>query len=114
MVLFSGARSNKDKGKSPVTPFPSEFLPPPPTPARRPRQRINVLVHQAEWHSQHRVPLPYPDTTLPHDWHLDPESIPVPTMPRSVRAHVEEVRHRWALLTPEQRPDPAYATDSPN
>ncbi|KAE8784888.1 hypothetical protein D1007_41506 [Hordeum vulgare] len=60
------------------------------------------------------MPLPYSGATLSHDWHLDPKSIPVPTTSRSARAHVEEVRHRQALLTSEQRHDPAYATDSPN
>ena len=71
-------------------------------------------MHQAEWHWQHRVPLPYPDATLPHDWHLDPERIPVPAAPRSARAHAEEVRRRRALLTPEQHAEPHYAVDSPN
>ena len=113
MGLFSSASGSKAKGKPPATPFPSEFLPPPPAP-RRQRQLVNVLVHQAEWHWQHRQPLPYPDVTLPHDWHLDPDRIPVPAAPQSARAHAKEVRHRRALLTPEQRRDPAYATDSPN
>ena len=61
----------------------------------------HVLLHQAEWHWHHRVPLPYPDVTLPHDWHLDPERIPVPAAPRTARAHAEEVRRRRALLTSE-------------
>ena len=115
MGLFSGASGSKAKGKSPATPFPSEFLLPPSAPAtRRQRQRVNVPVQQAEWHWQHRQPLPYPDVTLPHDWHLDPDRIPVPAAPRTARAHAEEVRRRRALLTPEQRLDKAYATDSPN
>ncbi|KAE8805819.1 hypothetical protein D1007_18168 [Hordeum vulgare] len=59
MGLFPGAGSSKAKGKSPVIPFPSEFLPPLPASARRPRQRVNVRVHQAESHWQHRVPLPW-------------------------------------------------------
>ena len=75
---------------------------------------MNVPVHQAEWHWQHRVPLPYPDITLPHDWHLDPNRIPVPAAPRSARTHPEELRRRRALLTPEQHGDEAYAYDSPN
>ena len=111
MGLFSGASGSK----APATPFPSEFLPPPPAPApRRQRQRVNVPVHQAEWHWQHRQPLPYPDVTLPHDWHLDPDRIPVPAVPRTARVHAEEVRRRRALLTPEQRREAAYASDSPN
>ncbi|KAE8795158.1 Pre-mRNA-processing factor 39 [Hordeum vulgare] len=126
MGLFSGADNSKAKGKSPVIPFPSEFLPPPPTAARqrvpsdllrvRPSQpqRVNVPVHQVEWHWQHRVPLPYPDATLSHDWHLDPERILVSAVPRSARAHTEEVRCQRALLTPEQRRDPSYATDLSN
>ena len=60
------------------------------------------------------MPLPYPDATLPHDWHLDPERIPVPVAPQTVRAHAEEVRRRRALLTPEQLAEPHYAVDSPN
>ena len=111
--LFSGASGSKAKGKSPAIPFPSEFLPPPPAP-RRQRQRVNVPVHQAEWHWQNRQPLSYADVTLPHDWHLDPDRIPVPAAPRSARAHAEEVRRRRALLTSEQRREAAYATDSPN
>ena len=71
-------------------------------------------MHQAEWHWHHRMPLPYPDVTLPHDWHLDPERIPVPAAPRTARTHAEEVRRRRALLTPEQRAEPQYAVDSPN
>ena len=111
MGLFSGASGSKAKGKSPATPF----LPPPLAPApRRQRQRVNVPVHQAEWHWQHRVPLPYPDATLPHDWHLDSDRIPVPAAPRSARAHAEEVRRRRVLLTPEQRRAAAYASDSPS
>ncbi|KAE8788655.1 Cytochrome P450 71C4 [Hordeum vulgare] len=113
MGLFSGAGSSKIKGKSPAIPFPSEFIPPPLAPARRPRQRVNVPVHQAEWHWQHRVPLPYPDATLPHDWHLEPERIPVSAAPWSAKAHAEEVRRWRALLTLKQRRDPVYATDAP-
>ena len=60
------------------------------------------------------MPLSYPDATLPHDWHLDPERIPVPAAPRTARAHAEEVRRRRALLTPEQRAEPHYVVDSPN
>ncbi|KAE8769603.1 hypothetical protein D1007_58787 [Hordeum vulgare] len=113
MGLFSGVGSNKAKGKSPAIPFSSEFLPPPLAPARRPRQRVNVPVHRAEWHWQHCVPLSYPDATLPHDCHLDLEMIPMPMPPRSARVHAEEVRRRRALLMPEQRRDLAYTTDSP-
>ena len=75
---------------------------------------MNVLVHQAKWHWRHRVPLLYPDVTLPHDWHLNPERIPVSAAPRSARAHAEEVQRRRAMLTPEQRREAAYASDSPN
>ena len=58
-------------------------------------------VHQAEWHWHHHMPLPYPDVTLPHDWYLDPERIPVPAAPRT-------------LLSEEQRADPHFTADSPN
>ena len=75
---------------------------------------MNVPVHQAEWHWRHRVLLPYPDVTLSHDWHLDPKRVPVPAAPRSARVHAKEVRRRRALLTPEQRRDQAYASDSSN
>ncbi|KAE8767653.1 Cytochrome P450 71C4 [Hordeum vulgare] len=111
---LSGADSSKDNSKSPAIPFPSEFLPLPSAPTRQSKQRINVPVHQAGWHWQHHVPLPYPDVTLSHDWHLDPERIPVPAVPRSARAHAEEVWRRRVLLTQEQRRGPAYAIDSPN
>ena len=67
MGLFSGVGSSKAKGKMPTIPFSPEFLLPTSAPAHRPRQRVNVQVHQAEWHWQHRVPLPYPDATLPND-----------------------------------------------
>ena len=63
MGLFFGASSSK----APAIPFPSEFLLLSPALARRQRVRMNVPVHQAEWHWQHRVPLPYPDATLPHN-----------------------------------------------
>ncbi|KAE8800569.1 Cytochrome P450 71C4 [Hordeum vulgare] len=89
MGLFFGARSSKAKGKSLANHFPWKFLPPLPTLARWPRQRINVPVHQAEWHWQYGMPLPYPDATLPNDWHLDPERIPLPAAPWSARAHAD-------------------------
>ncbi|KAE8809497.1 hypothetical protein D1007_13917 [Hordeum vulgare] len=59
-------------------------------------------------------PPPYPDVTLPLKWHLDLEKIPVPAVPRSMRAHAEEVRRRRKQLTPEQRGKPVYIADSPN
>ena len=58
-------------------------------------------MHQARWHSEHRVTLPYPDVTLPHGWHLDPERIPVPTVSWSTRVHLEVVTKRRRLLTTE-------------
>ena len=68
MGLFFGAgSSNKSKGKAPAVPFLVEFITPPPALACRQRQWVNVPVHQAGWHWRHRVPLPYPDVTLPHD-----------------------------------------------
>ncbi|XBJ12614.1 hypothetical protein VPH35_017105 [Triticum aestivum] len=63
---------------------------------------------------EYRQPLPYPDVTLPHHWHLDPQRIPVPAVPRSQRAHDDEVRRRRTQLTPEQRRLPEYTADSPN
>ncbi|KAE8786895.1 hypothetical protein D1007_39140 [Hordeum vulgare] len=99
-----------NKGKTPL--YPRAISPP--SSSHRPCQRVIVPVHQARWHWEHRVPLPYPDVTLPHDWHVDPKRIPVPAMPRSARVHVEEVSRRRRLLTTEQRRDPAYAADSPN
>ncbi|KAE8768112.1 cytochrome p450 71c4 [Hordeum vulgare] len=83
------------------------------TPAPSPRRRVGFPVHQAQWHWEQRVSLPYPDVTLPHDWHLDPKTIPVPVVPRSARVHAEEVSRRRRVLTPEQWQNPAYA-DSPN
>ena len=62
---------------------------------------------------EHRVPLPYPDVTLPHQVHLDPERIPVLAVPRFARLHAEEVSLRRRLLMPEQRQNHAYASDSP-
>ena len=56
----------------------------------------------------------YPDVTLPHRWHLDPQRIPVPAVPHTQRAHDDEVRRRRAQLTPEQCRLHEYATDSPN
>ncbi|KAE8814624.1 hypothetical protein D1007_08147 [Hordeum vulgare] len=99
-----------NKGKAPL--FPRAISPS--SSSRRPRQRVSVLVHQARWHWEHRMPLPYSDVTLPHDYHLDSERIPVPAVPRSARVHAEEVTKRWRLLMAEQRRDPTYAADSPN
>ncbi|KAE8799606.1 hypothetical protein D1007_24985 [Hordeum vulgare] len=90
-----------NKGKAPLSPRATS-----PPSFSQPRQRVSVLVHQARWHSEHRVALPYPDVTLPHGWHLDPERIPVSAVPRSARVHLEEVTKR--------RRDPTYAADSPN
>ncbi|KAE8770181.1 Cytochrome P450 71C4 [Hordeum vulgare] len=58
--------------------------------------------------------MPYPDVTLSHHWHMDPERIPVSAVPRSARVHAEEVRRYRRLLTPEQRQNLACADDSPN
>ncbi|KAE8820128.1 hypothetical protein D1007_01828 [Hordeum vulgare] len=98
------------KGKAPLYPRAIST----PASSRRPRQRVSVPVHQAWRHWEHRVPLPYPDVTLPHHWHLDPERIPVSVVSRSARVHADEVSRRRCLLTPEQRQNPAYAADSPN
>ena len=92
-------------------------LPPPPpaAPRFRPgRRRLHIPVHQARWHWEYRQPLLYPDVMLPHHWHLDPQRIPVPAVPRTQRALDDEVRRRRAQLTPEQRRLPEYAADSPN
>ncbi|KAE8792947.1 Pre-mRNA-processing factor 39 [Hordeum vulgare] len=56
--------------------------------------------------------LPYPVVTLPHDWHLDQERIPVPAVPRSVRALAEEVRRRRDHPMPDHRHNPVYAINS--
>ncbi|KAE8766666.1 hypothetical protein D1007_62070 [Hordeum vulgare] len=68
-------------------------------------------MHQAWWHWEHRVPLPYPDVTLSHDWYLDPKRIPVSAVSRSTWVHAEEVSRRRRLLTTRQRRNPAYAAD---
>ena len=66
------------------------------------------------------IPLAVPRATVvaqcqpPHRWHVSPHRIPVPTVPRSLRAHPEEVLRHRTLLTPEQHRDLAYAPDSPN
>ncbi|KAE8799667.1 hypothetical protein D1007_24913 [Hordeum vulgare] len=99
-----------NKGKTPL--YPRAISPP--WSSHQPRQRVSVPVHQARWHSEHRMSLPYPDITLPHGWHMDPERILVPAMPRSVLLHAEEVSRRRCLLTGKQRRDPTYAADSPN
>uniref|UniRef100_M8BHU3 RIN4 pathogenic type III effector avirulence factor Avr cleavage site domain-containing protein n=1 Tax=Aegilops tauschii TaxID=37682 RepID=M8BHU3_AEGTA len=55
------------------------------------RKHDDGYVSSAKWHWEHRISLPYPDMTLPHNWHLDPERIVVPAAPLSMRAHMEEV-----------------------
>ncbi|KAE8780127.1 hypothetical protein D1007_46807 [Hordeum vulgare] len=100
------AGSFPNKGKASL--YPRAISPP--TSSRRPHQRVNVPVHQARWHWEHRVPLPYPDDTLPHQLHLDLERIPVLAV---AQLHTEEVSRRRRLLTPEQRQNPVYAFDSP-
>ena len=100
MSLFGG--SGKGKG----TPDASSSRIPPPhslAPAHfcPGHRRLHISVHQARWHWEYRQPLPYPDGTLPHHWHLDLQLIPVPAVSRSPRAHDEEVRWRHAQLTPE-------------
>ena len=108
MGIFSGAGSSsgKKKGKAPAVPW---CALPSPSSSRPSRQRISVPMHQARWHWEDTIPLPYPDVILPHYWHLDPERIPVPAVPRSARAHAEEVRRRRQQLMPKQRLKPAYA-----
>ncbi|KAE8783001.1 adp-ribosylation factor-related protein 1 [Hordeum vulgare] len=99
-----------NKGKAPL--FPRAISPL--SSSHQTRQRVSVPVHQTQWHWEHRVPLPYPDVTLRHGWHLDPERIPVPAVPQSARVHAEEVSRRRRLLTAEQRRDLTYAADFPN
>ncbi|KAE8773106.1 hypothetical protein D1007_54814 [Hordeum vulgare] len=93
--------SFQNKDKAPVYPH-------------RPRHRVSVPVHQARWHWDHRIPLSYPDVTLLHHRHLDPERIPVPAVSLSARMHTQEMSRRRRQLTPEQRLNPMYAADSPN
>ncbi|KAE8788682.1 hypothetical protein D1007_37253 [Hordeum vulgare] len=76
-----------NKGKTPL--YPRAISPP--SSSHRPRQRVSVPVHQVWWHWEHCVSLPYPDATLPHGWHLDPERIPVSAVSRSARVHAEEL-----------------------
>ncbi|KAE8797522.1 hypothetical protein D1007_27288 [Hordeum vulgare] len=103
-----------DKGKGKLTPDASSSkVPVPPRRCAPPRERLYILVHQARRHWQYMQALPYPDVNLPHGWHLDPDRIPIPAVSRSARAHAKELRRRRALLTPEQRRDPTYATDYP-
>ncbi|KAE8785063.1 Cytochrome P450 71C4 [Hordeum vulgare] len=90
--------SAQNKGKSPTV-HPHAL--PPPASSRRPRHLISVPVHQARWHWEQRIPLPYPDVTLPHDSHLDPDRIPVPVVPRSARTHAEE--EVWFVLEHEEQ-----------
>ncbi|KAE8788076.1 hypothetical protein D1007_37920 [Hordeum vulgare] len=87
-------------------------------PARRgsppARERLYIRVHHARWHWQYRRPLQFPNVNLAHGWHLDPQRISIPTVPRSTWAHVEEVRERREDLTPEQQAMRAYAPNSSN
>ncbi|KAE8799963.1 hypothetical protein D1007_24587 [Hordeum vulgare] len=106
-----GFFSTKDKGKSPAPHVCARALQSSAS-SPLPHQRVNIRVHQARWHWEHRIPLPYPYVTLPHDWHLDSKRILVRAMARSARAHVEEVRRRWEQLMLEQRHNPTYAADS--
>ncbi|KAE8789448.1 hypothetical protein D1007_36431 [Hordeum vulgare] len=88
-----------NKGKAPL--FPCAISPS--SSSHRPRQRVSVPVHQAWWHWENRVPLPYPDVTLPNGGHLDPERIPMPGVSRTARVHAKEVTKRRRLLTEEQQ-----------
>ncbi|KAE8809533.1 hypothetical protein D1007_13820 [Hordeum vulgare] len=76
-----------NKGKAPLFPRATS----PSSSSHRPRRRVSVPVHQARWYWEHRVALSYPDLTLPHGWHMDPERILVSAVPRSTRVHAEEV-----------------------
>nr|XP_040256432.1 uncharacterized protein LOC109742167 [Aegilops tauschii subsp. strangulata] len=60
-----------------------------------------------------RAPPPLPPGRVMRE-RLNISRIPVPTVPRSQRAHAEEVRRRRELMIPAQRRLPAYAPDSPN
>ncbi|KAE8786218.1 hypothetical protein D1007_40005 [Hordeum vulgare] len=88
-----------NKGKAPLFPRATSQ-----SSSSRPRQRVSVPVHQARWHWEHRVALPYPDVTLPHGWHLDPERIPVSAVPRSTRVHLEEHRRGVRQVQPRGPP----------
>ncbi|KAE8799488.1 hypothetical protein D1007_25064 [Hordeum vulgare] len=70
-------------------------------------------MHQARWHWEHHIPLSYPDATLSHHSHLDPERILVQAVARSTRMHAKEVS-RPRRLMPEQRLNPLYVADSSN
>ncbi|KAE8771496.1 hypothetical protein D1007_31400 [Hordeum vulgare] len=99
------AGSFQNKGKSSVYPARSPH---------RPRECASVPVHQARWHWEHRAPLPYPNVTLLHHYHLDLTRIPVSALSRSARMHANEVSRHRRQLTPEQWLNPVYTADSPH
>ena len=49
----------------------------------------------------------------PYGWHLGPQRVPVPAVPRGGRARTDEILRRRSFLPPELVNDPAYAIQSP-
>lgn len=103
-------------GKFGRAPRAANFTIAPTRPAREPQQeqlRLYLPVHRCRYHWQHAIPAPWPDVNLPPCRHLNPDGVPVPAVPRSNRARLEEIRRRRAKLDPELRAHPDYAEDFP-
>ena len=93
---------------------PFQIAPPANGPDRRVRRRPYLNKAKCQWYWDNAIPVPWPDVHLPEDWHLNPERIPVPPVPKNGLARENEILRRHAELPPDLRRHPSFAMDSPH
>ena len=106
------------KKEEPASPSPPRrALAPPafsiaPTAAdERDRHYIEAAICCRYWET--RTPLPWSDVHLPNSWHLSANRVPIPPVPLSGRARLQEIQLRRRLLPDDLYYDERYAPDSP-
>ena len=114
------AGSSRRSSRSPAPPA----LPPPPPPDAAPRaaappappRRVRPYLskRKCQWYWDNAIPVPWPDVHLFEGWHLNPERIPVPPVPKRGLEREVEILRRRDLLSDDLRHDPAYAVSSSN
>lgn len=75
---------------------------------------LYLPVYRCRYFGEHGLSVPWPDVNLPHDWHLNPDRVPVTVVLVSDRARLAEIRLRRAQLPAELRRNPTYVVDSSN
>ena len=90
--------SMKEEPASPPrwAPAPAPFTIGPTVGGERDRQYISADVCRRYWET--RTLLPWSDVHLPNNWHLSSDRVPIPPVPTSGRARLQEIERRRRLL----------------